>query len=88
MKAVLTRLTRFARPAWPARALERLGIVGRARDHGAGAAVGARSRRANVVRHLAVDTRESLGALAHVLVGSGTLAGAAVLARLVSAAVV
>lgn len=63
-------------------------MVGRARDHGARGAVAARRRGAHVVRHLAVDARKALGALANVLVGSGTLASAAVLARLVSAAVV
>lgn len=48
----------------------------------------ARRRRARVVDALAVDAGEALRAPAQVLVGRGVLAGAAVLAGLVRAAVV
>lgn len=51
-------------------------------------AVHARLRRARVVHALAVRAREALGAAAQVLVGRRVLARAAVLARLVRAAVV
>ena len=77
-----------AGPAGSARAFKRLGIVGRAGYDGARPAVATRPGCANVVGHLAVDAGEALGTFAHVLVRSGALARPAVLARLVSAAVV
>lgn len=78
----LTNIARGAHPARAAFATERAAVFA------AGAAVLAGRRGARIVHHLAVGAREAVRTPAQIVVGGRVLAGAAIHARLMGAAIV
>ena len=86
LEGPLTDLAGVSSPSGRARAVERSADI--VRHNGTSTAVLTRRCGANIVNHFAICPRKAVGTFAQVLVRLGILAGASILARLASSAII